>query len=72
MSFAKGYGSYIGEVYRRNHGGEWGIVNLNGQKFPGLKTKSGVNFWPWGCALNHIMQGPENNVADYYSTLLEK
>jgi hypothetical protein len=72
MSFAKGFGSYIGEVYRRNHGGEWGIVNLNGQKFPGLRTKSGTNFWPWGRALNRIMQGPENNVADYYRALLEK
>ena len=72
MSFAKGYGSYIGEVYRRNHGGEWGIVDLNGQKFPGLQTKTGVNFWPWGRALNRIMQGPENNVADYYRALLEK
>jgi hypothetical protein len=72
MSFAKGFGSYIGEVYRRNHGGEWGIVSLNGQKFPGLQTKSSVNFWPWGRALNRIMQGPENNVADYYRALLEK
>jgi hypothetical protein len=72
MSFAKGYGSYIGEVYRRNHGGEWGIVSLDGQKFPGLQTKSGINFWPWGRALNRIMRGPENNVADYYRALLEK
>jgi hypothetical protein len=72
MSFAKGFGSYIGEVYRRNHGGEWGIVNLNGQQFPGLRTKSGTNFWPWGRALNRIMQGPANNVADYYHVLLEK
>ena len=72
MSFAKGFGSYIGEVYRRNHGAEWGIVNLDGQKFPGLTTKSGINFWPWGRALNRIMQGSENNVADYYKALLEK
>ncbi len=72
MSFAKGFGSYIGEVYRRNHGGEWGIVSLNGQKFPGLRTKSGTNFWPWGRALNRIMQGPGNNVSDYYRALLEK
>ena len=72
MSFAKGFGSYIGEVYRRNHGAEWGIVNLNGQKFPGLKTKSGSNFWPWGRALNRIMHGAENNVVDYYKVLLEK
>jgi hypothetical protein len=72
MSFAKGYGSYLGEVYRRNHGGEWGLVSLNGQKFPGLKTKSDVNFWPWGRAFNRIMQGSENNVADYYRALIEK
>lgn len=72
MSFAKGFGSYVGEVYRRNHGAEWGIVSLGGQKFPGLRTKSGTNFWPWGRALNRITQGPENNVVDYYKTLLAK
>lgn len=72
MSFAKGFGSYIGEVYRRNHGGEWGIVDLGGQQFPGIKSKSGTSFWPWGRALNRITQGPENNVADYYKALLEK
>jgi hypothetical protein len=72
MSFAKGFGSYIGEVYRRNHGAEWGMVNLGDQKFPGLKTKSGTNFWPWGRVLNRIMQGEENNVTDYYKLLLEK
>jgi hypothetical protein len=71
MSFAKGFGSYIGEVYRRNHGAEWGIVNLNGQKFPGLKSNKGVNFWPWSRALNRIMQGGENNISDYYKALLE-
>lgn len=72
MSFAKSFGSYIGEVYRRNHGAEWGIVNLDGQKFPGLQTKSGINFWPWGRAFNRITQGEENNVSDYFNALLEK
>jgi len=72
MSFAKGFGSYIGEVYRRNHGAEWGIVSLGDQKFPGLKTKSGMNFWPWGRVLNRLVQGEENNVTDYYKVLLEK
>ena len=72
MSYAKAYGSYVGEVYRRNHGAEWGIVNLGGQKFPGLRTKFGTNFWPWGRALNRITQGVENNIADYYKVLLEK
>jgi hypothetical protein len=72
MSFAKGFGSYVGEVYRRNHGGEWGMVSLNGQKFPGLRTKAGTNFWPWGRVANRITDGDENNVFDYYRVLLQK
>ncbi|MFM0649259.1 hypothetical protein PQR14_33490 [Paraburkholderia bryophila] len=44
MSFAKGYGSYVGEVYRRNHGGEWGMVTVGGSRFPGLRTASGSSF----------------------------
>lgn len=70
MSFAKAFGSYIGEVYRRNHGATWGMVALGGQKFPGLRTTSGINFWPWGRAFNRITKGSEDNVADYYATLL--
>jgi len=72
MVYAHTFGSYIGEVYRRNHHGEWGIVILGGQQFPGLKTKSGTNFWPSGRALNRITCGAENNVADYYKALLER
>ena len=72
MSFAKGFGSYVGEVYRRNHGGTWGMVHMNGQSFPGMRTPAGVNFWPWGRASNRIIQGPQNNIADYYRVLLEK
>jgi hypothetical protein len=68
MTFAKAFGSYVGEVYRKNHGGSWGFVSLNGQQFPGLQTKSGVNFWPWGRAQSHHAKF-ENNVADYYRAL---
>lgn len=72
MSFAKAFGSYVGEVYRKNHGGSWGIVSLDGQEYPGLQTQSGTRFWPWVRVLNRITQGPENNVADYYRALLER
>ena len=34
MQFAKMFGSYIGEVYRKNHGASWGLVEIDGQKFP--------------------------------------
>lgn len=72
MSFAKAFGSYIGEVYRRNHGATWGMVTMGGQKFPGLRTASGVNFWPWGRAFNRITKGGEENVRDYYAALLHQ
>lgn len=72
MSFAKMFGSYVGEVYRRNHGATWGMVSLGGQTFPGLRTASGVNFWPWGRVLERITSGSEDNVSDYYGALLAK
>jgi hypothetical protein len=72
MGFAKAYGSYVGEVYRRNHGATWGIVTLDGQKFPGLRTASGINFWPWGRTLNRIKNGATDNISDYYAALLSK
>ncbi len=67
MSFAKAFGSYVGEVYRRNHGATRSIVTLGGHNFPGLRTTSGVNFWPWGRAFNRITKGSEDNVSDYYA-----
>src|SRR5690606_36250155 len=58
--FYKAIGSYIGEVYRKNHGAEWGWVTLNGQRFPGMwRDKVGV-FWPWGKAQNRIINGSED------------
>ncbi|MFT3868117.1 MAG: hypothetical protein QM715_06420 [Nibricoccus sp.] len=71
-AFAKGFGSYIGEVYRRNHGAEWGLITFDGQTLPGLKTNRETYFWPWDRASKRITQGAENNVADYYKTMLGK
>jgi hypothetical protein len=72
MSFAKGFGSYVGEVFRRNHGGEWGMVTLSDHRFPGMRTTSGRNFWPWARAFDRITKGSEANIADYYNVLLKK
>lgn len=72
MSLAKLFGSYVGEVFRRRHGGTWGWINLNGQRFQGVRTKGGVNFWPWGRAFNRITEGAENNIWHYYQALLEQ
>lgn len=69
--FVKAIGSYVGEVYRRNHGAEWGWVTMNDQRIVGLKAKTGTTFWPWGKARKRITGGPEDNIWHYYQVLSE-
>lgn len=70
-SFAKAFGSYTGEVYRRNHGATWGIVVLDGDRFPGMQAAGSCQlFWPWGKAHNRLVNGPEDNVLHYYQVLV--
>jgi hypothetical protein len=66
---AKAFGSYIGEVFIRHHGGEWGMVTLNGPTFPGIRAKQGRLFWPCIRALHRLENGPEDNVWHYYLRL---
>lgn len=73
FQFAKMLGSYVGEVFRRNHGATWGMVILQGQPFPGLMAEhSSGTFWPWGRAQNRITDGPGDNMWHYYQALLER
>src|SRR5438105_3617047 len=46
--FAKSFGSYLGEVFRKYHGGTWGMVKLGDNEFPGIRAAGGSLFWPWG------------------------
>ena len=69
MPVAQTFGAYVGEVYRRNHGGTWGTVTLNGNPYPGLRTEAGVNVWFAGRVLNRITDGPDNDIALYYRKL---
>jgi hypothetical protein len=68
-TFAKAFGSYVGEVLRRHHGGTWGTVSVDGQSFPGLQQSSGGCCWPWGKAHKRLVNGPEDNISHYYSAL---
>ena len=71
LSISKMFGSYIGEIYRSNHGAEWGVVNQNADSFPGLRcSKNNSLFWPWGKVKSRIINGYENNVWDYYKWLV--
>lgn len=67
---AKMFGSYVGEVYRQNHGAVWGMVALDGEDFPGLCTGAGVLFWPWGKVDKRLSVGPEDNVWHYYQVMV--
>ena len=71
VNFAKMLGSYIGEVFRRNHGAEWGMVTLGGGSIPGLRaTGTGNLFWPMGKVQKRLENGPEDNVWHYYQDLV--
>lgn len=73
FQFAKVFGSYVGETFRRNHGASWGMVMLQGQSFPGLKADGAAGlFWPWGRAQNRLTNGPEDNVWHYCQALLQR
>jgi hypothetical protein len=71
MPLAGLLGAYVGEVYRRNHGGAWGQVTMNGRTYPGIHTAAGVDVWPAGRVMNRITDGPENDVAAFYRRLAE-
>jgi hypothetical protein len=64
---AKEFGSYIGEVFIRHHGGSWGMISLAGETLPGIRAARDNNlFWPWVRAHKRLREGPEENVLHYY------
>jgi hypothetical protein len=69
-TFAKMYGSYVGEVMRRAHGGTWGVAKLGDEEAIALDlpaTKSNRQIvWPWYRVLKRFQNGPEDNVWHYY------
>jgi hypothetical protein len=69
-TFAKAFGSYVGEVLRRHHDGEWGMVRMGEESFPGVQQPNGRLCWPWGRAYKRIVDGPENNMWHYYQLLI--
>ena len=68
-TFAKAFGSYVGEVLRRHHGGQWGLITLDDQSFPGLQQTNGGLIWPWSKAHKRLTNGSEDNVWHYYQIL---
>ena len=68
--FAKMFGSYVGEVLRRNHAAQWGLVTAGGETFPGMYSKHmDLEFWPWGKVHCRLRDGPEHDIWFYFHIL---
>ncbi len=62
-------GSYLGEVYRRNHGGEWGYASPRGKPMMALKTDADDSLlWPTERIRQRLKSGTNNNVWAYYQS----
>lgn len=67
----KMFGSYVGEVCRRNHGAAWGVMLQGSQKLPALQPGGSQSVtWPWARARSRLTDGDENNVWDYFVLLI--
>jgi hypothetical protein len=61
-------GSYVGEVYRRNHGGEWGYVVAKGQRILAVRGREGELLWPVERVRRRVRGGGERNLYTYYQS----
>lgn len=67
------YGAYIGEVMRRNEGGDWFLDEkvLPGEKIAALRVGS-LQTSPSAKVFKRIMNGPEDDVWFYYRVLSQQ
>jgi len=62
-------GSYLGEVYRRFHGGDWAI----NQEFETHGIRSGENWmFPISKVAKRLLNGPEDNLESFYLVFTDR
>lgn len=66
--FSAMLGSYLGETYRRNRGGEWGVSDDN---TPTLDFGGGYRSYPWASVYNRLVNGDEDNVHHWYMGMIQ-
>lgn len=64
------WGAYIGEVFRRQAGGEWVVHEDQYGKVLAIKLPGGTVF-PEDKVRKRITQGAEHNLKEYYDTFRE-
>lgn len=62
------FGSYLGETYRRNHGGEWGTTH---DRTPALSFGGGYTSFPWARVYKRLINGDEDNVHHWYVIMIQ-
>lgn len=65
------FGGYIGEVFRRHHGGDWLMASAPGLAEPvvTLQSAGGSQLWPTAKVYNRLLHGSEDNVWAYYCVI---
>jgi hypothetical protein len=73
-TMANMYGGYVGEVFRRNHGGEWCAQdNVPGVDGPviAVKVREGESWFLPAKVYKRLMNGWEDNVAFFYQMIVD-
>jgi hypothetical protein len=60
------FGSYLGETFRRHHGGEWGVC----MDMPALRFGEGNICFPWQRVLKRLRNGEEDSVYIWYMAMV--
>lgn len=66
--FCSMFGSYLGETYRRNRGGEWGVSDGH---TPTLSFGGGFKSFPWARVYKRLVNGEEDNVHHWYLEMIK-
>jgi hypothetical protein len=71
LQVSKMFGGYVGEVFRKYHGGAWLVEPAPGSDGPvvTLQHSNGGKFWPSAKVHKRLVNGPEDNVWVYYRVL---
>lgn len=68
QQFCRMFGSYLGETYRLNRGGEWGVSD---GRTPTLSFGGGFRSFPWARVYKRLVHGEENNVHHWYLGMIK-
>lgn len=68
---AKMFGAYVGEVFKRHHGGEWIVDESTSSSGSAIAMEhtSGGRFFPTAKIFMRLTNGPEDNVWIFYQVL---